>query len=315
MAGLDEDDEMFSVFNSAPKKRTNGSDVVIQDNQDNDGSWIDVNTNNKKNKKGPTEKSNFSNLDQYTFDYDIETKKSKKKKEKENKDMNNKNNSNNPPVLGEDKATEKQGDGQQRPQEDVVEKPKVDEQALYSTKSCVHDIAVPKGIEVDELMRDPPPPAQLARNYPFVLDPFQRVAVSCIERNESVLVAAHTSAGKTVVAEYAIAVALKQGQRVIYTSPIKALSNQKYRELLESFADVGLMTGDTTINSTASCLVMTTEILRSMLYRGSEVMREVSWVIFDEIHYLRDRERGVVWEETIILEAVVSTQSTGSLKE
>lgn len=140
-----------------------------------------------------------------------------------------------------------------------------------------------------------------ARTYPFTLDPFQDTAISCIDRNESVLVSAHTSAGKTVVAEYAIAQSLREKQRVIYTSPIKALSNQKYRELLAEFGDVGLMTGDVTINPDAGCLVMTTEILRSMLYRGSEVMREVAWVIFDEVHYMRDKNRGVVWEETIIL--------------
>lgn len=140
-----------------------------------------------------------------------------------------------------------------------------------------------------------------AKTYPFTLDPFQQVSIASIDRNESVLVSAHTSAGKTVVAEYAIAQSLRAKQRVIYTSPIKALSNQKYRELLERFQDVGLMTGDVTINPDASCLVMTTEILRSMLYKGSEVMREVAWVVFDEIHYMRDPERGVVWEETIIL--------------
>ena len=140
-----------------------------------------------------------------------------------------------------------------------------------------------------------------ARTWPFTLDPFQQVSVASIERGESVLVSAHTSAGKTVVAEYAIAQSLKNNQRVIYTSPIKALSNQKYREFTAEFGDVGLMTGDVTINPTATCLVMTTEILRSMLYRGSEIMREVAWVIFDEIHYLRDKARGVVWEETIIL--------------
>ncbi|KAH8080319.1 RNA helicase [Aureococcus anophagefferens] len=93
----------------------------------------------------------------------------------------------------------------------------------------------------------------------------------------------------------------RDGQRVIYTSPIKALSNQKFRDLQEEFQDVGLMTGDITINPSAKCLVMTTEILRSMLYRGSEVMREVKWVVYDEIHYMRDKERGVVWEESIIL--------------
>lgn len=144
-------------------------------------------------------------------------------------------------------------------------------------------------------------PENPAKTYSFQLDPFQQVAIDSIERNESVLVSAHTSAGKTVVAEYAIAQCVKNNQRVIYTSPIKALSNQKYREFAAEFGDVGLMTGDVTINPTATCLVMTTEILRSMLYRGSEIMREVGWVVFDEIHYLRDATRGVVWEETIIL--------------
>jgi ATP-dependent RNA helicase DOB1 len=142
------------------------------------------------------------------------------------------------------------------------------------------------------------PPAKV---YPFQLDGFQREAIRHIENNESVLVAAHTSAGKTAVAEYAIAKSLQEKQRVIYTSPIKALSNQKYRDLQEEFQDVGLMTGDMTINPNASCLIMTTEILRSMLYRGSEVIREVAWVIYDEVHYMRDKERGVVWEESIIL--------------
>ncbi|KAG0244204.1 ATP-dependent RNA helicase mtr4 [Actinomortierella wolfii] len=163
-----------------------------------------------------------------------------------------------------------------------------------------HQVALPPNWNYTPISQhipeDPP-----ARSYPFTLDPFQKLATYSIERGESVLVSAHTSAGKTVVAEFAIATSLKHKQRVIYTSPIKALSNQKYRELLEEFGDVGLMTGDVTINPSASCLVMTTEILRSMLYRGSEVMREVAWVIFDEIHYMRDAERGVVWEETIIL--------------
>ncbi len=127
------------------------------------------------------------------------------------------------------------------------------------------------------------------QEYPFILDPFQREAILCIDNNQSVLVSAHTSAGKTVCAEwvsirlkyflcaglkissldlsvfpsahrYAIALALREKQRVIFTSPIKALSNQKYREMYEEFQDVGLLTGDVTINPTASCLVMTTEV-------------------------------------------------------
>lgn len=140
-----------------------------------------------------------------------------------------------------------------------------------------------------------------AKTYPYKLDPFQRKSIDCLERKESVLVSAHTSAGKTAIAEYAIAMSLRDHQRVVYTSPIKALSNQKYRDLEQEFSDVGLMTGDVTINPNATVLVMTTEILRSMLYKGSDILREVAWVIYDEIHYMRDKERGVVWEESIIL--------------
>ena len=165
---------------------------------------------------------------------------------------------------------------------------------------CLHDVVYPPDWKPDPNAGryDPENPA---KHYAFELDTFQRKSVEVMEAGESVMVAAHTSAGKTVVAEYAIAMALRDGQRVVYTSPLKALSNQKYRELRDEFEDVGLMTGDTTINTDASCLVMTTEVLRSMLYRGGEVMREVGWVIFDEIHYMRDPERGVVWEETVVL--------------
>ena len=168
-------------------------------------------------------------------------------------------------------------------------------------QGCTHEVALPEGYEATEKTYNPEYPKDPAKTYPFTLDDFQKLSVSCIGQNESVLVSAHTSAGKTAVAEYAIASALKHNQRVIYTSPIKALSNQKYRDLMEQFHDVGLITGDITINEEASCLVMTTEILRNMLYRGNDVMREVAWVIFDEVHYMRDKERGVVWEESIIL--------------
>ncbi|KAK0635066.1 rRNA-processing arch domain-containing protein [Bombardia bombarda] len=176
------------------------------------------------------------------------------------------------------------------------------EESLVLSHNIQHQVALPPDLDYEYIpLSEHKPPAEPARIYPFKLDPFQSLSVASIERDESILVSAHTSAGKTVVAEYAIAQCLKRNQRVIYTSPIKALSNQKYRDFQAEFGDVGLMTGDVTINPTASCLVMTTEILRSMLYRGSEIMREVAWVIFDEIHYMRDKIRGVVWEETIIL--------------
>ncbi|KAF2710611.1 ATP-dependent RNA helicase-like protein DOB1 [Pleomassaria siparia CBS 279.74] len=175
-----------------------------------------------------------------------------------------------------------------------------DGQAVVLSHQVRHQVALPPDYDYIPISEHKAP-EEPAKTYPFTLDPFQQVSIASIQRNESVLVSAHTSAGKTVVAEYAIAQCLKNNQRVIYTSPIKALSNQKYREFMAEFGDVGLMTGDVTINPTATCLVMTTEILRSMLYRGSEIMREVAWVIFDEVHYLRDKSRGVVWEETIIL--------------
>nr|XP_054366714.1 exosome RNA helicase MTR4 [Mirounga angustirostris] len=176
--------------------------------------------------------------------------------------------------------------------------PRVKVQSVETVEGCTHEVALPAD---EDYLPLKPRVGKAAKEYPFILDAFQREAIQCVDNNQSVLVSAHTSAGKTVCAEYAIALALREKQRVIFTSPIKALSNQKYREMYEEFQDVGLMTGDVTINPTASCLVMTTEILRSMLYRGSEVMREVAWVVFDEIHYMRDSERGVVWEETIIL--------------
>lgn len=141
----------------------------------------------------------------------------------------------------------------------------------------------------------------MARSWPFELDTFQKEAVYHLENNDSVFVAAHTSAGKTVVAEYAIALAAKHMTKAIYTSPIKALSNQKFRDFRHEFDDVGILTGDVQINPEASCLIMTTEILRSMLYRGADLLRDVEFVIFDEVHYVNDLERGVVWEEVIIM--------------
>ncbi|KAL1255760.1 hypothetical protein QQF64_013821 [Cirrhinus molitorella] len=140
-----------------------------------------------------------------------------------------------------------------------------------------------------------------AFKYPFELDVFQKQAILRLEAHDSVFVAAHTSAGKTVVAEYAIALSQKHMTRTIYTSPIKALSNQKFRDFKNTFGDVGLLTGDVQLSPEASCLIMTTEILRSMLYNGSEVIRDLEWVIFDEVHYINDAERGVVWEEVLIM--------------
>jgi antiviral helicase SKI2 len=163
-------------------------------------------------------------------------------------------------------------------------------------KEWAHMVDINRGIHN---FRDLVP--EMAREWPFELDTFQKEAVYHLENGDSVFVAAHTSAGKTVVAEYAIALAAKHMTKAIYTSPIKALSNQKFRDFRLTFDDVGILTGDVQIRPEASCLIMTTEILRSMLYRGADLIRDVEFVIFDEVHYVNDLERGVVWEEVIIM--------------
>lgn len=138
--------------------------------------------------------------------------------------------------------------------------------------------------------------------FQFDLDPFQLRACESIESGRGVLVAAPTGAGKTVVGEFAIFKALHFGTKCFYTTPIKALSNQKYAELVERYGsnNIGLLTGDNSINGEAPIVVMTTEVLRNMLYAGSKSLKNLAYVVMDEVHYLADRSRGAVWEEVII---------------
>ena len=135
----------------------------------------------------------------------------------------------------------------------------------------------------------------------FRLLDFQIRAIQAIRDGQNVLVSAPTGAGKTLVAEYAIADAVKRGRRCVYTSPIKALSNQKYRDFRDDpDIDVGLMTGDVTIHPAAQVLIMTTEILRNSIFENPAGLHDVDYVIFDEIHFMDDLERGSVWEESLI---------------
>ncbi|MEU0844735.1 DEAD/DEAH box helicase [Streptomyces sp. NPDC005962] len=138
--------------------------------------------------------------------------------------------------------------------------------------------------------------------YAFALDPFQIEACQALEAGKGVLVAAPTGSGKTIVGEFAVHLALTQGRKCFYTTPIKALSNQKYADLVKRYgADkVGLLTGDNSVNSEAPVVVMTTEVLRNMLYAGSQSLLGLGYVVMDEVHYLSDRFRGAVWEEVII---------------
>ncbi len=158
------------------------------------------------------------------------------------------------------------------------------------------------------------PPTDPAISYTFSLDPFQQWAIQAIHKGENVLVTAKTGSGKTLVGEYQIAYTLRKGQRIFYTTPIKSLSNQKYHDLKKQFpeASVGILTGDIKCNPDAQIVVMTTEILRNLLFKqntatatlgvaGVVSMEDLGAVIFDEVHYINDADRGHVWEECLIL--------------
>ena len=143
---------------------------------------------------------------------------------------------------------------------------------------------------------------QFIEQFDFGFDEFQITACQAVEGGKGVLVAAPTGAGKTVVGEFAAFSAIAQGKKCFYTTPIKALSNQKFQEFVERFGEdrVGLLTGDTNINSEADVLVMTTEVLRNMLYANSSTLKNLGSVVMDEVHYLADKSRGAVWEEVLI---------------
>jgi len=155
-------------------------------------------------------------------------------------------------------------------------------------------------------------PVDLVHKYPYPLDPFQEHAIAAIHKGENVLVTAKTGSGKTLVGEYQIHYALAQGKRVFYTTPIKSLSNQKFHDLKQIFPSVGILTGDIKFKPDAQVVIMTTEILRNMLYkRNSSTVNlglssniscdDLGAVVFDEVHYINNPERGKVWEETLIL--------------
>ncbi len=145
-------------------------------------------------------------------------------------------------------------------------------------------------------------PSRFAARYPFALDPFQLRAIDALHAGESVLVAAPTGSGKTVVAQFAVQRALDRGRKCFYTTPLKALSNQKFGDLVAEHgaAKVGLLTGDNAINPDAPIVVMTTEVLRNMLYEQSRALEGLVAVVMDEVHYLQDPYRGAVWEEVLI---------------
>jgi len=136
----------------------------------------------------------------------------------------------------------------------------------------------------------------------FTLDKFQEEAIESVDKNKSVMVSAPTGSGKTLIADYIIDQQLKGHKRVIYTAPIKALSNQKFKDFVEEYGEeaIGLVTGDLVINPTAQVIIMTTEVYRNMAIIKDPMLADVSYCVMDEIHYINDAERGYVWEESII---------------
>jgi hypothetical protein len=144
--------------------------------------------------------------------------------------------------------------------------------------------------------------AKFAAELAFGLDAFQQQACAALENGHGVLVCAPTGAGKTVVGEFAVHLALAAGGKCFYTTPIKALSNQKHTDFVARYGkdQIGLLTGDLSVNANAPVVVMTTEVLRNMLYADSPLLQGLSYVVMDEVHFLADRMRGAVWEEVIL---------------
>ena len=147
-----------------------------------------------------------------------------------------------------------------------------------------------------------PKTQKFSESFPFELDPFQIEACHALENGKGVLVAAPTGAGKTIIGEFAVDLVINSGGKCFYTTPIKALSNQKFTELCAKYGEskIGLLTGDTSINSEAQIVIMTTEVLRNMIYSNSKTIDDLKYVVMDEVHYLADKFRGAVWEEILI---------------
>src|SRR5918996_4445501 len=144
--------------------------------------------------------------------------------------------------------------------------------------------------------------SEIVAGYPFGLDRFQLEALDALDAGRHVVVAAPTGSGKTVVAEYGIEATRRSGRRSFYTAPLKALSNQKFRDLTARYGpgNVGLLTGDNAVDGDAPIVVMTTEVLRNMIYEDSPALDDLRYVVLDEVHYLQDAYRGPVWEEVIV---------------
>ena len=289
-----------NINNTSPVKvdQDNGNKIPEEKNKEEEHKEESTKTNSDKPEIIPVE--NPSNKIEITKYNDKTEEKEKKEEKKDNTSVDSKSNNESDNEPDNDKENENEesfNESQEMEEEEKAE----ENQESFEDFQKRHDKMLKWAIEDDldisafDKIKNPP------ITFKFELDEFQKRSILRLENHQNVLVCAHTSSGKTVVAEYGIALGKRNSKRVLYTSPIKALSNQKFREFKKQFGDVGILTGDVSINPEAQCLIMTTEILQSSLYKNSELLNQVEWVIFDEVHYINDNERGHVWEEILIL--------------
>ena len=293
-----------NINNTSPTKvgQDNENKIPEEKNKEEEHKEESTKANSDKPEIIPVENpSNKIEITKYNDKTEEKEKKEEKKEEKkDNTSVESKSNNESDNEPDNDKENENEesfNESQEMEEEEKAE----ENQESFENFQKRHDKMLKWAIEDDldisafDKIKNPP------ITFPFQLDEFQKRSILRLENHQNVLVCAHTSSGKTVVAEYGIALGKRNSKRVLYTSPIKALSNQKFREFKKQFGDVGILTGDVSINPEAQCLIMTTEILQSSLYKNSELLNQVEWVIFDEVHYINDNERGHVWEEILIL--------------
>ena len=289
-----------NINNTSPVKinQDNGNKIPEEKNKEEEHKEESTKTNSDKPEIIPVE--NPSKKIEITKFNDKTEEKEKKEEKKDSISVESKSNNESDNEPDNDKENENEesfNESQEMEEEEKAE----ENQESFEDFQKRHDKMLKWAIEDDldisafDKIKNPP------ITFKFELDEFQKRSILRLENHQNVLVCAHTSSGKTVVAEYGIALGKRNSKRVLYTSPIKALSNQKFREFKKQFGDVGILTGDVSINPEAQCLIMTTEILQSSLYKNSELLNQVEWVIFDEVHYINDNERGHVWEEILIL--------------
>ena len=294
------DDDLFNLEDFAKKEISdNTNNPSISEKEENNENKIDDNKKEDIKENSTQEEENIKSIENSNKkeeknsknDFE-ESKQIEKKSEDSNEEENESDNS-----IKEDEEEEKDSENENSEEESKEKEENEIKIDFEERHKKMQKWAIEDDLDISAFSKI----ENLAIHFPFELDEFQKRSILRLENHENVLVCAHTSSGKTVVAEYGIALGKRNSKRVLYTSPIKALSNQKYREFKKKFDDVGILTGDVSINPEAQCLIMTTEILQSSLYKNSELLNQVEWVIFDEVHYINDNERGHVWEEILIL--------------